>query len=64
MLHSRNPEYLQRIHWLGLDGLSEEEYAREIRRSTVFISRRRPKDYTRPTSNRCAADNWVGLPTP
>jgi hypothetical protein len=38
VLCSRRPNYISDIRWLALDGLSEEDYAREIRRSTVFLS--------------------------
>jgi hypothetical protein len=38
LLRSRNPDYIRRIRWLALDELSEEDYAREIRRSLVFLS--------------------------
>jgi hypothetical protein len=38
VLYSRDPSYITNINWLALDDLSEEEYAREIRRSTVFLS--------------------------
>ncbi len=38
MLYSRNPDYVNRIRWLGMEDLSEEDYAREIRRSAVFLS--------------------------
>lgn len=38
VLYSRNPDYLRGIRWLGMDDLSEEDYARELRRSTAFVS--------------------------
>lgn len=38
VLHSRCPRYITDIRWLAMDGLSEEEYARELRRSTVFLN--------------------------
>ena len=37
-LYSRDPAYISRIKWLEMDGLAEEEYARELRRSTAFVS--------------------------
>lgn len=38
VLRSRNPRYVSEIRWLGLSDLSEEEYAREIRRAMVFVT--------------------------
>ncbi len=38
ILHSRNSRYTTDIRWLALAGLPEEEYAREIRRSMVFVT--------------------------
>lgn len=38
VLYSRNPDYILRIRWFGMDGLSEEDYARELRRSTAFVN--------------------------
>jgi hypothetical protein len=38
VLYSRNPAFLRSIHWLEMDGLSEEEYARQLRRSTLFLN--------------------------
>lgn len=38
LLASRNPDYCRRIKWLALDGLSEDEYAAHIRRSSIFLS--------------------------
>ena len=37
-LASRNPRFARDIRWVGLDGLSQEQYAAEIRRSSVFMN--------------------------
>ncbi len=37
-LYSRDPHFIDGIHWLGLDGLSQQDYAREIRRSCLFLN--------------------------
>jgi len=37
-LRCRDPAYVERIRWLPVDNLSEEDYAREVRRSTVFLN--------------------------
>jgi hypothetical protein len=38
LLYSRNPDFLSRIQWLGLDGLAESDYAEQIRRSSLFLN--------------------------
>ena len=38
LLASRNPDYIRKIKWVGLDGLSEQAYAAHIRRSAIFLS--------------------------
>ena len=38
LLRSRNPEFLDRIRWQGLQGLSEAEYAAEVRQASIFIN--------------------------
>jgi hypothetical protein len=38
MMGARNNAYINEIKWVGLDGLSEAEYAREIVRSSIFIN--------------------------
>ena len=38
MLGARNNAYINKIKWVGLDGLSEDEYAREIGRSSIFVN--------------------------
>ncbi len=38
LLASRNPDYLYEFKWVGLDGLSQEAYAEQIRRSSIFLS--------------------------
>ena len=38
MIGARNNAYINEIRWVGLDGLSEAEYAREIGRSSIFIN--------------------------
>jgi glycosyltransferase involved in cell wall biosynthesis len=37
MLRSRNPAFLSGIRWLAMDNLPQAEYARELRRSIVFL---------------------------
>jgi glycosyltransferase involved in cell wall biosynthesis len=37
MLASRNPDYLNKFKWVELDGLSQEAYAAQIRRSAIFL---------------------------
>lgn len=38
LLYSRNPQFLEKIAWTGLDGLTEAEYATQIRRSSLFLN--------------------------
>jgi glycosyltransferase involved in cell wall biosynthesis len=38
VLWSRRREFIEQINWFGLEGLSEQDYAREIRQSSLFIS--------------------------
>jgi len=38
VLHSRCSRYITDICWLAMDALSEEAYAREVRRSQVFVT--------------------------
>jgi glycosyltransferase involved in cell wall biosynthesis len=38
LLYSRNPDFINRIRWLAMDKLTQSEYARELRRSLVFVS--------------------------
>jgi len=38
VLHSRNPAFLEQIAWKAHHDLSEVEYAREIRRSRLFLN--------------------------
>jgi glycosyltransferase involved in cell wall biosynthesis/SAM-dependent methyltransferase len=38
LLASRNPDYSRKIKWVGLDGLSQQEYAAQIRRSSIYLS--------------------------
>lgn len=37
-LRRRRAEFVERINWLGLDGVSEIDYVREIRRSRLFLN--------------------------
>jgi hypothetical protein len=37
-LSSRNPDFVDRINWFELDGLSEAAYAQHIRRARVFVN--------------------------
>ncbi len=38
VLTARNPDYAKKIIWRGLDKLSEDEYAAEIRESSIFLN--------------------------
>ena len=38
VLQSRNPDFTNKIKWLGLDGLEEEEFARHVREASVFLN--------------------------
>ncbi len=38
VLSARNPDYTKKIIWRGLDNLSEDEYATEIRESSIFLN--------------------------
>jgi hypothetical protein len=38
LLASRNPDYIRKIKWVGLDALSQQAYAAQIRRSAIFVS--------------------------
>ncbi len=38
VLQSRNPAFIERIAWKGLHDLAEVDYARELRRSWVFLN--------------------------
>jgi len=38
MLHSRDARFIDQLTWKGLGGLTEADYAREVRRSAVFVN--------------------------
>jgi ubiquinone/menaquinone biosynthesis C-methylase UbiE len=38
LLAARNPDYIRKIKWVGLDGLSQQAYAAQIRRSAIFLT--------------------------
>lgn len=38
ILHSRNPDFTNKIQWVGLDGLSEEDFAANVREASVFLN--------------------------
>lgn len=38
VLHSRNPDFINKFEWVGLDGLSETEYAKHIREAAIFLN--------------------------
>lgn len=48
LLCARNSDFTQKIHWLGLDGLTEDEYAAQVRISSVFLNLSTAEGY--PTS--------------
>jgi tetratricopeptide (TPR) repeat protein len=38
LLGSRNPDFIRKIQWLGLDGLAETTYAARIREASIFLN--------------------------
>lgn len=38
LLGSKNKDYINKIKWLGIDGISQDQYAAEIRKSFVFLN--------------------------
>ncbi len=38
LLASRNTDYIHKFKWVGLEGMSQEDYAAEVRRSAIFLS--------------------------
>jgi hypothetical protein len=48
LLGSRNQEYIKKIKWLGMEDLSEDIYAAEIRKSSIFLNLSAAEGY--PTS--------------
>lgn len=38
LIASRNPDYINKIKWVGLKGLSQQDYAAQIRRCAIFLS--------------------------
>jgi len=48
LLMSKNPDFIKKIKWAGLDGLTEEDYAAQIRKSSVFLNLSPAEGY--PTS--------------
>ncbi len=48
LLGARNNNYIQNIKWVGLEGLSEAEYAEEICKSSIFLNASLAEGY--PTS--------------
>lgn len=38
VLYSRNPDFIEKFEWLGLDGLNEEEFAKHVREGAVFLN--------------------------
>jgi glycosyltransferase involved in cell wall biosynthesis len=45
VLHSRNPDFITKIKWRALEGLSEGEYAGEVCRSRVFVNMSRAEGF-------------------
>lgn len=37
-LHSRNPDFINKFEWVGLEGVSEEEFARHVREASIFLN--------------------------
>jgi hypothetical protein len=48
LIGSRNQEYIKKIKWLGMEGLTEDIYAAEIRKSSIFLNLSAAEGY--PTS--------------
>lgn len=48
MIGARNIDYIHKIEWIGLDGLSEDDYAAQICKSAVFVNASLAEGY--PTS--------------
>jgi glycosyltransferase involved in cell wall biosynthesis len=48
LLGSKKQEYINKIKWLGMEGLTEDLYAAEIRKSSVFLNLSAAEGY--PTS--------------
>jgi protein O-GlcNAc transferase len=48
LLGSRNKEFVKHFKWVGLEGLTEDRYAAEIRKSSVFLNLSAAEGY--PTS--------------
>lgn len=48
LLGTRNRDFIKRIDWRGLEGLSEDRYAAEIRKSALFLNLSAAEGY--PTS--------------
>lgn len=48
LLGARNPDFTHKIEWIGLAGLSEEEYAARIRQAALFLNLSEAEGY--PTS--------------
>jgi protein O-GlcNAc transferase len=48
LLGSRNQEYIKKIKWLGLEGITEDIYAAEVRKSSIFLNLSAAEGY--PTS--------------
>lgn len=38
LLRSRDPRFIDQFTWKGLEGLDEADYAREVRRSAIFLN--------------------------
>lgn len=38
IISARNPLYIQKVQWIGLNGMSESEYAAQIRQASIFLN--------------------------
>ena len=38
ILHSKNPDFIDKFQWLALDGLNEEDFASHVREASVFLN--------------------------
>ncbi|MCM8527580.1 MAG: hypothetical protein NE327_13760 [Lentisphaeraceae bacterium] len=38
VLHTRNPDFINKIQWVGLDGLNEDEFAGHVREASIFLN--------------------------
>jgi hypothetical protein len=59
MLSAKNPDYINKIKWVGLDGLSEDNYAAQIRQSSLFVTTSMAEGFPTSCLEAMAAGNIV-----